>query len=137
MPPGPNEDLVRDAFRAFSEGRFEDCLEATHPDVEWHIAFRLPDLPPGQTIARGRDEVLELWRRFASVWDRLVFEPEEVLLDEEGIAIVRIHALGTGGESGIEVDRTVYYVMIIEDELLRRIQPYDSLGDARAAARVG
>jgi hypothetical protein len=21
-----------------------------HPDVEWHVAFRLPDLPPDKTI---------------------------------------------------------------------------------------
>jgi ketosteroid isomerase-like protein len=135
--PAPHAELIRDGFAAFSERRFSDCLATMHPEIEWHIAFRLPDLPPGRTVARGHDEVLELWQRFTSVWDRLIFAPEEILYDEGDTAIVRIHVIGTGGESGIEVDRTVYYLMTIEGEQLRRIEPYDSPEDARAAAGLG
>jgi ketosteroid isomerase-like protein len=132
----PNEDIIREGFRAFSEGRFEDALETMDPEVEWHVAFRLPDLPPERTVVRGHGEVLELWRQFSGVWERLVFDPEEILHDAEGVAIVRIRVQGTGGESHIEVDRTLFYVLTLRNGRLQRIVPFDSLADAAEAAGV-
>ena len=48
-------------------------------DVEWHVAFPLPDLPMDKTIYRGPDEVRSLWAAFSSVWDELTVSVEEVV----------------------------------------------------------
>jgi len=133
---GPNEQIIRDGFRAFSEGRFEDALATLDPEVEWHIAFQLPDLPPERRIVHGQDAVLELWRQFGGVWERLVFDPEQVLYDEGDTAIVRIRVQGIGGGSHIEVDRTIFYAMTIRDRKLLRILPFDTPAEAAAAVGV-
>jgi ketosteroid isomerase-like protein len=130
-----NEQALRQGFAAFSEGRFEDCLETLHPEIEWHIAFRLPDLPLDRSVVHGHDEVVELWRQFGSVWERLVFEPQEILYDRGEKTIVRIHLQATGGESGVELDSTLFYAMTIRDGLLLRIRPFDS--PEAAAADLG
>jgi ketosteroid isomerase-like protein len=133
---GPNEQVIRDGFRAFSEERFDDCLATLDPEVEWHIAFQLPDLPPERRIVHGHDEVLELWEQFAGVWERLVFEPERILYDEGETAIVRIRVQGIGSGSRIEVDRTIFYAMTIRDRKLLRILPFDTPEEAAAAVGV-
>ena len=131
-----NEEVIREGFLAFSEGRLEDCLKTLDPAVEWHVAFRLPDLPPELTVARGHDEVMEIWRRFRSVWESLVFSPEAILHDAENLAIVRIHIEAKGGESGIHLDQTVFYVLTMRDQKLLRTVPFDTLEEAAAEAGV-
>jgi ketosteroid isomerase-like protein len=131
-----NRDVAQEGFKAFSEGRFEDCLATLDPEIEWHISFRLPDLPPDQHVARGHDEVRELWRRFTGVWEELVFDPEEFVHDAGDTVIVRIHVHGVGRESGVAVDRTLYYLLTVRDELLTRIVPFDTLAEAAAAGGI-
>jgi ketosteroid isomerase-like protein len=135
MSESANAAVIREGFAAFSEERFEDCLRTLDPDIEWHIAFPLPDLPRDRPVIHGHDEVLELWRQFGSVWERLVFDPEEILYDRNDKAIVRIRIQATGAESGVELDSTLYYSMTIRDRKLRRIRPFDS--PEEAAADVG
>jgi ketosteroid isomerase-like protein len=125
-----NEEVLREGFAAFSEGRFEDCLKTMHPEVEWHVAFRLPDLPSDRSVLHGHDEVRKLWRQFTSVWERLVFDPEEILYDRGDKTIARIHLQATGRESGVELNSTLFYAMTVRDGLLLRIRPFDSPQDA-------
>jgi ketosteroid isomerase-like protein len=125
-----NEEVLREGFAAFSEGRFEDCLRTLDPDVEWHISFRLPDLPLNRSVAHGHDEVLDVWRQFASVWDRLVFDPQEILYDRGETTIARIHLQAIGSSSGVELDSTLYYAMTIRDGLLARFRGFASPQEA-------
>jgi ketosteroid isomerase-like protein len=63
--------LLRDGLDAFSRGNLGESLDPMHPDIEWHVAFRLPDLPLPKDVYRGRDEVEMLWQQFRSAWDEL------------------------------------------------------------------
>jgi ketosteroid isomerase-like protein len=128
----PNEEVLREGFAAFSEGRFEDALKTIDPEIEWYIAFRLPDLPLDRSIAHGHDEVMEIWRQFSSVWERLVFDPEEILYDRGERAIARIHLQAIGSSSGVELDSTLYYAMTIRNGRLRRFRGFDSPEEAAA-----
>ena len=132
----PNAELIREGFAAFSERRFDDCLATLDPEVEWHIAFRLPDLPPDLTVVRGHAEVRQLWDQFTAAWESLTFEPERILYDdgERVIARIRVHGVGVG--SGVEVDRTIIYLAAVRDGMLRRIVPHDSPEEAAAAAGI-
>jgi ketosteroid isomerase-like protein len=104
------------------------------PDVEWHVSFRLPDLPMNKTVYRGPDEVMQLWAAFRSVWDELSVTLEEVIEAFQDVVVVRARFVGRGGASGVEVDRTVFYVFEIAAGKLKRLRPFDTEAEALAAA---
>ncbi|HZA58181.1 MAG TPA: nuclear transport factor 2 family protein [Solirubrobacterales bacterium] len=127
---------MRRGFEAFSRGDLDAGLAEIHPEIEWHLAFRLPDLPPEKTVFLGHDEVRDLWAAFRGVWDELTLEGEELLYDSDDVVIERVRFRGRGGASGIEVDRVIHYVQEMRDGKLVRIRPFDSAEEAFAAAGV-
>jgi ketosteroid isomerase-like protein len=104
------------------------------PDVEWHVSFRLPDLPLDKTVYHGPDEVRRLWAAFRSAWAELTVTLEEVVDAREDSVVVRTRFVGRGSASGIEVDRPVVYVFEIEAGKLKRLRPFDTEAEALAAA---
>src|SRR5262249_6961171 len=115
-------------------GDLEASLAIMDPEVEWHVAFRIPDLPIDKPVYRGIDEVRALWTAFRSTWDPLTITLEEVIDERDGVVVARAHFIGRGETSGIEVDRTIFYVFEIEDGLLMRLRPFDTPDEAIAAA---
>ena len=141
MTPEPDQsavELARRGFAAFSSGDWDAALETMHPEVEWHAAFALPDLPPGKTVFRGREEVRELWAAFSSIWETITIEMEMIEAvtseDDRAVLVTRSRFWGQGGASGAQVDRVFHYVLEIEDDLLRRIRPFDTEDEALTAA---
>lgn len=140
MPPpvGSGAELAREGLDAFSRRDFDASLAIMHPDIEWHLTFPLPDLPPGKTVFRGHDEVRSLWENFTSTWESMTIEIEGIEAEEPAergeIVIVHVRFCGLGEGSGIEVDQSLYYVFEIEDDLLVRLRPTDSLDEARTMA---
>lgn len=128
---------MRRGLDAFSRGAFDAALADTHPEIEWHLTFRLPDLPPEKRVFHGHDEVRELWERFTAVWDPIEIEIEEVVAAEPGRIAARTRFRGRGAGSGVEADRVVFYVFRIEDGLLRSIRPFDTEAEALEAAGPG
>jgi ketosteroid isomerase-like protein len=131
-----NADIARRGFEAFSRGDLDGCLATIHPEIEWHLAFRLPDLPPDKTVFRGHDEVSDLWAAFRSVWEEMTLEIQEILFDRDDTVIVRCRFAARGGTSGAEVDRIVYYVQVLRDKRLIRNVPFDTAEEAFAYAGV-
>ena len=129
-----NVQLMRDGLAAFSVGDLDGAVAQMSPEIEWHLAFELPDLPADKRIFRGRDQVRELFAAFRSVWEELTVEIEEVLYDVDPVFVARARFRGLGGTSGIEVDRVLYYVAEVEDGMLRVLRPFDELDEARSAA---
>ena len=129
-----NLELIENGLAAFSRGDFDEAARVMHPDIEWHILFQLPELPPGQTVFHGVDEVRDLWALTRSGWDELSVAVEEVLDDRDDRTIVRARFVGRLRAAGVEVDRPVYYVFELRDGKLHRLRPFDTEADARAAA---
>jgi ketosteroid isomerase-like protein len=129
--------MVRRGLDAFSRGAFDEALASMHPEIEWHLTFRVPDLPPDKLIFRGRTEVRELWEQFTGAWTTISIEIEEIVAAQPGIVVARTRFHGLGPGSGVEVDRVVFYVYGIEDELLRSIRPFDTEAEALDAAGLG
>jgi ketosteroid isomerase-like protein len=128
-----NEELARRGMAAWSRGDFDAALADMHPEIEWTITFRLPDMPPDKDVYRGHEELRTLWEAFKGVWDTLTTEIEEILYDEGDTLITRNRFVGRGSASGIEVDRTIFYLLEIRDEKLLRVTPFDSEAEARQA----
>lgn len=131
-----NAEIARRGFAAFSRGDWDACLAEVHAEIEWHLTFRLPDLPPDKDVYYGHEEVQELFDAFKSVWDELTIDVEEVLYDRDDVLVLRVRFRGRGGASGIEVDRRLFYLQTIEDGKLRVQRPFESEREAFAAAGV-
>ena len=131
-----NVDTMTRGFAAFSRGDWDATFAEIDPEIEWHLTFQLPDLPPGKTVFRGFDEVRVLFDNLAAFWEELTLEVLEVVHESEDQLIVKARFAGRGGEAGIEVDRVLYYVMELRDGLLRRLRPFDSGDEAFEAAGV-
>jgi ketosteroid isomerase-like protein len=129
-----NIAFIHRGLDAFSRGDLEVGAELMQPDVEWHLSFRLPDLPVGKTVFRGPDEVMRVWAAFRSVWDELSVTLEEVIEAHEDVVVVRARFVGRGSASGVEVDRTLFYVFEIAAGKLKRLRPFDTDTEALAAA---
>ncbi len=131
-----NLEVSKRGFEAFSLGDLDACLALMDPEIEWHLAFQLPDLPPDRKVFHGYDEVRELWVAFRSAWDELSVVLEEVLHDADDTLIERVRFRGRGAGSGIQVDRVVFYVQELRDEKLLRQRPFNTEMEALAAAGV-
>jgi ketosteroid isomerase-like protein len=134
MPPEENIVLVYRGLDAFSRGDFDAGVADMQPDVEWHLSFRLPDLPLDKVVYQGHDEVQRLWAAFRSGWAELTVTLEEVVDAREDFVVVRTRFVGRGSASGIEVDRTIFYVFEIAAGKLKRLRPFDTEREALEAA---
>jgi ketosteroid isomerase-like protein len=131
-----NSETMRRGFAAFSRGDWEGCLAEVHPEIEWHLAFRLPDLPPGKEVFRGHEEVRQLFDAFKAVWAELTIEVEQVLHDEGDLLVSRVRFRGRGGGSGVEVDRRLFYVQRLREGKLRWQRAFDFEREALGAAGI-
>jgi ketosteroid isomerase-like protein len=127
-----NVQLLQEGFEAFSSGDPRASLDSMHPDIEWHVVFRLPDLPLPKDVYRGRDEVAAVWRQFGSAWEELIVEIEEIRHVDEERVVAKARFRGRGRGSGIEVDRVVFFAFRIRDELLVYSHAFDDEASARA-----
>jgi ketosteroid isomerase-like protein len=131
-----NVETMKRGFAAFSRGDWDACLAEIDPAIEWHVTFRFPDLPPDKTVFHGHDEVRVLFDGLAAAFDELSLDLEEVLYERGDLQIVRARFVGRGGATGIEVDRRLFYVQELRDQLLFRQRPFDTEAEAFAAAGV-
>lgn len=127
-----NVRLLREGFEAFNQGNPGESLDVMHPDIEWHVVFRLPDLPLPKDVYRGRDEVQAVWRQFGSAWEELTVVLEEIRYVDEERVVARARFHGRGRGSGIEVDRIVFFAFRIRDELLTYSHAFPDEDAARA-----
>jgi ketosteroid isomerase-like protein len=134
MTAEENIALVHRGLDAFSRGDFDAGVEDMRPDIEWHVSFRLPDLPLDKPVYHGRDEIRQLWAAFRSGWAKLTVTLEEVIAAREDFVVVRARFVGRGNASGIEVDRTIFYLFEIADGQLKRLRPFDTEPEALEAA---
>jgi ketosteroid isomerase-like protein len=135
--PDANIELVRKGVDAFNRGAIDESVADMHPEVEWHLLFRTPDLPIGKSVFRGTDEVREVWATFRSAWETLVVEIEEILHADDEHVVFRARFRGRGAGSGVEVDRLVYYHYRVTDGLLRYTRGFDDEAAAMRDAGVG
>jgi ketosteroid isomerase-like protein len=126
-----NLETLERGLDAFSRGAFDEVIDTVHPEIEWHITFRLPDRPHAKDVYRGREEVKDLWAAFASVWDELTIALEEILYADDERVVARARFRGRGEGSGVEVDRLVFFAYRIRDGMLVYSRAFDDEASAR------
>jgi ketosteroid isomerase-like protein len=129
-----SQELMRKGLEAFSSGDLDRAVAEMSPEIEWHLAFQLPDLPADKSVYSGREEVRTVFESFRSAWEKLTVEIEEIIHEADDLLLTRVRFRGRGAVSGVEVDRVIYYVAEIEDQMLRVLRPFDELEEAQRAA---
>ena len=132
-----NLERLRHGLGAFSRGAFEEAMAYVDPQIEWHVTFRLPDLPLAKEVYRGREEIMELWAAFASVWEELTIEVEEILYADDDRIVARARFRGRGAGSGAEVDRVVFYSYRMRDGRLAYSRAFEDAASARCDLGLG
>ena len=116
--PKSNHDVARDGLAAWSRSDLDGAVEGLHPEIEWHLMFPLPDLEANKSIYKGRDEVLVAWSAFHDGFETLTADIEEFLWEGPDTLVMRTRIRGLGKGSGLEVDRIVFFVMRVRDEMV-------------------
>lgn len=127
---------MRRGLTAWSEGRDEESLSLMQPEIEWHVAFRTPDLAPGVSVLHGHDEIRAFWRTWRAAWERITIDVEDVVYDADDIVIARVRFRARGAGSGVELDRALFYVFELREGKAERIRPFDDQASARRAASL-
>ena len=126
-----NVDLVRSSFEAFGRGDFERAFEVYDPAVEWHTADDEPDTRTYTGIAELRGFVSHI----ADPWtDR--FGPAvafEDFIDCGDWVVVPWSAQLHGHGSGIEIDVSETYAVLVRDGRIARVEEYRTVDEALEA----
>jgi ketosteroid isomerase-like protein len=124
-------DVVAAIYSRWNEGDWG--LEYFHPDVEWELTGGGTFDQAGES--RGRNSLLEYWRRFWSAWKpgaRWEIEVLEPLADDQFLASGRLRA--TGRSSGLATDTPLFHVWTVRDGLIVRLVVCDDRETALRAA---
>jgi uncharacterized protein len=130
-----NVDLVRRSFEAFGRGDFDVAFAAYDPGVEWHTAEDEPDTHTYVGVPSIRRFVVHL----ADPWtDRFgpAIEFEEFIDCGDWVVApwsARLHGHG----SGIEIDVSETYAVLVRDGRIVKVVEYRTVDEALDAVGPG
>jgi ketosteroid isomerase-like protein len=125
--PRDTIDVVADIYAAWNAGDWG--LEHFHPDVDWD--FGKVAAPDQTEPIRGRDALLDEWRRFWGAWrSGARWEVEELrpLSEEQVLVSGRLYAVGRS--SGVESSAPVFHLWTVREGQVVRFVAFED----RAAA---
>jgi ketosteroid isomerase-like protein len=123
----PRVEVVRALFERFNSDDPESAVGLLAEDF---VAEVPPSLSAEPDVYEGREGALRYMRAFEGMLEDVRFEPLE--FHEEGDqVIVEMLLKGRGVSSGIEVTQRVAVVNWVEDEEVKRMQPFPDLDAAR------
>jgi ketosteroid isomerase-like protein len=123
------EQLARDIYATWSTGGPAPTVERFFSeDFEYHDMPEVPD----QTVTRGREAMIELWREREQLIGHFDIELEESQdMGEELLTVVRLRS-HTG--RGFDVDMRHFHLLTFRDGRLARMRAFTSREEAEAAA---
>jgi ketosteroid isomerase-like protein len=126
-----NVDVVRSSFEAFGRGDFEAAFAHYDPAVEWCTATDEPD----QNTYIGMPELRRFVAYIADPWsDRFGSAVEwEDFIDCGDWVVAPWSATLHGHRSGIEIDVSETYAVLVRDGLITRVDEYRTVEQALAA----
>jgi uncharacterized protein len=103
-----NMEIVRRAHEALNAGNIDELVTLCHPDFQLDMSDRV--LNPA--VYQGHDGIRKFYVEVQDVWERYVWEPEE-LRDEGDTVVALLRSEGRGRGSGVEIDRKTAMVWTV------------------------
>lgn len=128
----PAVELVRRALAALNAGDIEALIAICARDFELDMSDRVFN----PATYRGHDGIRQFHSEVLEVWERYVWEPEEIF--ERGnrvVALVRTSGKGRG--SGLEIDRQTGMLWTVRDDKVLSLRFYRDRAQALEAAAAG
>lgn len=107
-----NVEIVRRMCEAFARGDANAAAAVLDPDVRWDVSTHYPW--PDAEVFRGREGVIDFFRRFLGAWDEYEADFEDFLDCGEHV-VVTLTERGKGKGSGIEVTRRFGQVWTVRE----------------------
>ena len=128
-----NLDLVRRSFEAFARGDFETAFAAHDADTEWRTAS---DEPDSQTY-RGIEGLHQLVVALSELWtDRFGGRQRfETFIDRGDWVIVPWRARLRGKGSGVEIEASETYAVLVSGGRIVRVEEYRTTEEALEALK--
>ena len=116
---------------------FDQCVREglLDPNVEWRGGARGGRAVAGMENVVGRDDYLEMMRRFSEDFEDLSLEVEQIVDAGADRVMAIFRALGTGRRSGAAVEMRIAYIFWLEARRVVRVDPY--LEPSEALKAVG
>jgi ketosteroid isomerase-like protein len=125
-----NVELVRRGAEAMTRGDWDAGLAGCDPAIEW---VEMPSLGPDASTYIGVDELREAIQSWTDMWDQYDFEVVRYAdAGDEVVVLSREH--GSGGASGVAVERDMGQVFTVRDGRVVRVRLYGSWTEALEAA---
>jgi ketosteroid isomerase-like protein len=123
---------VSERFECFNRGEMDLMIEPYADDAVFDISAVFTDVGP----ARGRDEMVRLWRELQHTWGGgLRLDPLEVLDLGDGHLVLEVRLWGKSTHQGAEVDQRFGLLYDFRgDGKIARAQLFSDGGAAIAAA---
>jgi ketosteroid isomerase-like protein len=114
-----NVELVRRAHEALNAGNIDELVTLCHHDFQLDMSDRA--LNPA--TYQGHEGIRQFYSEVQEVWERYVWEPEE-MLDEGDVVVALLRTEGRGRGSGVEIDRKTAMIWTLRGGKALRLRFY-------------
>ena len=126
-----NVGIVRRAHEALNAGNLDELMTLSHTGFRLDMSDRV--LNPA--TYEGQDGLRQFYSDVQEVWERYVWEPEE-LRDEGDVVVALLRTKGRGRGSGVEIDRKTAMIWTVRAGKALRLRFYREPERALEAAGV-
>ena len=114
-----NVEIVRRAHEALNAGNLDELVTLCHPDFQLDMSDRVFN----PATYQGHDGIRQFYSEVQDVWERYVWEPEE-LRDEGDVVLALLRTKGRGRGSGVEIDRKTAMIWTLRGGKALRLRFY-------------
>jgi ketosteroid isomerase-like protein len=126
-----NVEIVRRIIESFNEAGFS--AEATLDFFDAGAAFEEPPEQPAPRIARGRDDIVEMFGQFDETWEEHHSDPEEIrVIDDARVLLLSIERFR--GRDGMQIEQPCGTIFTFREGKVVRMQSFWERQNALEAA---
>ena len=114
-----NVEVVRRAHEALNAGNIDELVTLCHQEFELDMSDRVFN----PATYQGHDGIRQFFSEVQEVWERYVWEPEE-MRDEGAVVVALLRTKGRGRGSGVEIDRKTAMIWTVRDGKALRLRFY-------------
>jgi ketosteroid isomerase-like protein len=126
-----NVEIVRRAHEALNAGNIDELVTFCHDDFQLDMSDRVFN----PATYQGHDGIRQFYSEVQEVWERYVWEPEE-MLDEGDVVVALLRTEGRGRGSGVEIDRKTAMIWTLRGGKALRLRFYREPKSALEAVRL-